>query len=498
VCTIVLDDMVNIRCLGLDPVTRRKFLAALKFMVPYARHTPQFKLKRWDGMVAFGTIGGATQLNLLDRVLPIIIEAGYEIEIDDRRPDFDITFPPIEDNELADYNWPAGHEMAGEPIMLRDYQVEAINRYFQNQQSLQCLSTGCGKTIICAAMSRKVEQVTGGRTIVVVPSKSLVTQTEEDYLTVGLDVGVFYGDRKEISCQHTICTWQSLSVFSKKTRRGELEFTINDFLEGVVCVIIDEVHGLKAQELRALLTGPMAHLPLRFGMTGTIPKEDYEFLALLSCIGPVVGEICAVDLMEKGVLADCDIRIVQLLDDHVGFSDYESEHNFLVTDPDRVQWIANYCINLADGGNTLILVDRKETGFMLEAAIQDAVFICGDVKVKNRKKEYDLIKTSKNKVIIATYGVAAVGINVPRMFNLVLLECGRSFVRTIQSAGRVLRRSKDKNRAVIVDMTSSLKYSRRHLSKRKEYYRDAGYPFTVAKVDYRCVITPKRFPLQIT
>ena len=63
------------------------------------------------------------------------------------------------------------------------------------------------------------------------------------------------------------------------------------------------------------------------------------------------------------------------------------------------------------------------------------MFINGAVKLDDRKEEYDEVKTSDNKIIVATYGVAAVGINIPRIFNLVLLEPGKSFTRVIQSIG---------------------------------------------------------------
>ena len=57
-------------------------------------------------------------------------------------------------------------------------------------------ATGAGKTIITAALCQLVEPY--GRTITIVPNKSLVTQTEEDFLACNLDTGVYYGDRKEV------------------------------------------------------------------------------------------------------------------------------------------------------------------------------------------------------------------------------------------------------------------------------------------------------------
>jgi superfamily II DNA or RNA helicase len=84
---------------------------------------------------------------------------------------------------------------------------------------------------------------------------------------------------------------------------------------------------------------------------------------------------------------------------------------------------------------------------------------------------------------VATYGVAAVGINIPRIFNLVLIEPGKSFVRVIQSIGRGIRKADDKDFVTIHDFCASTKYSKRHLTERKRFYKDAQYPFSVKKVD---------------
>ena len=107
------------------------------------------------------------------------------------------------------------------------------------------------------------------------------------------------------------------------------------------------------------------------------------------------------------------------------------------------------------------------------------------MKSKDRKDEYDEVADADDKIIIATYGVAAVGINIPRIFNLVLVEPGKSFVRVIQSIGRGIRKAKDKDHVQIWDITSTAKFSKRHLTERKKYYNDANYQFTVEKVNYK-------------
>jgi superfamily II DNA or RNA helicase len=132
-----------------------------------------------------------------------------------------------------------------------------------------------------------------------------------------------------------------------------------------------------------------------------------------------------------------------------------------------------------------VLIDRIKTGEMLLERNPDWVFVSGGMKTTDRQKEYADISDMDNKVVVATYGVAAVGINIPRIFNLVMLEPGKSFVRVIQSIGRGIRKAEDKDYVQIVDITSNLKYSKKHLTARKQYYAEQKFRHSVTKVQYK-------------
>jgi len=338
-------------------------------------------------------------------------------------------------------------------------------------------------TIMTAALSQRCEA--HGRTIVIVPNKSLVTQTEKDYRGLGLDVGVFFGDRKEFGKTHTICTWQSLNILMKNTKNAVGDYTIQDFLEDVVCVMVDEVHMAKADALKTLLTGVMSKIPIRWGLTGTVPKEISEAQALNISLGPVINRLSASELQDRGVLAQCHVNIVQLVD-HADFPTYQNELKFLLEDTDRLKVIADLVTKVNATGNTLVLVDRVAAGHALvEMLGERAVFVSGATKGTERDEEYNEVATSTDKIIVATYGVAAVGINIPRIFNLVLVEPGKSFVRVIQSIGRGIRKAEDKDHVEIWDVTSTCRFAKRHLQKRKAFYKDANYPFTQEKLEWK-------------
>jgi hypothetical protein len=184
--TIFIRDEVNIKIEGLDLDARKALVNAFKYEVPYARHLPAVRLGRWDGKVSYFQLGGSTYTNLLPEILPILERLNYDIDLDDQR-EYSNTFEfaLAAEDTFADKSWPKGHPMAGEPVMLRDYQVEIVNNFLNNPQCLQEVATGAGKTVMTAALSWNVQAY--GRSIVIVPNKDLVRQTERDYINLGLD-----------------------------------------------------------------------------------------------------------------------------------------------------------------------------------------------------------------------------------------------------------------------------------------------------------------------
>jgi len=492
-CKLIIKDEVNVKIEGLELGDRKTLMKMFEYEKPGARYLPSVRLGRWNGKISFFSLGGSTYVNLLPQILPLLDSAGYDIQLEDLR-EYSTTFnfDEVTEETFKHKVWPAKHPMEGKPVVLRDYQIEIINEFLKNPQSIQEIATGAGKTLITAALSHSVEKY--GRSIVIVPNKSLVVQTEADYINLGLDVGVYFGDRKDFGKTHTICTWQSLGNMLKNTKSGDAEVSIIDFLEDVVCVMVDEVHMAKADVLKELLTGVMANIPIRFGLTGTIPKAIFEAQALYVSLGNVINKLAASTLQEMGVLAQCHVNIVQL-QDKVEFSNYQTELKYLLENDDRLVTICQLLEKIKESGNTLILVDRVAAGREIQTRLSEAFtkerldyevsFVSGGTDMNDRKEQYDEVATATNKVIVATYGVAAVGINIPRIFNLVLVEPGKSFVRVIQSIGRGIRKAEDKDFVQIWDITSSCKFAKRHLTQRKTFYKEANYPFSIEKLTYK-------------
>ena len=340
----------------------------------------------------------------------------------------------------------------------------------------------------------------GLKTITVVPTKDLIEQTHTELEICEIDVGRYYGDVKDLSHQHLVSTWQSLQNNPKLLT----EFDI---------VIVDECHGIKGNVLQKLLNEHGKGIPLRFGLTGTLPKAETDAMAVRIAVGDVVYTITARQLMDEGHLAQLNIDIIQLEEDFKKpykefceenpdekvtytqfkdsyFPDYQSEKRYLQTYANRIEWIGEYIKVKRDmkKGNVFCLVDGVRFGQRLAKEIEGAIFVYGKDKQKARKEVYNLFKDNDNIVVIATVHIASTGLNIKRIFEMMAIDVGKSFIRIIQTIGRGLRKAPDKDFVNFTDMCSDLKYGKRHLAERRKFYREAEYPHKKKKVDYNAYL----------
>lgn len=186
--TLTITDEVNCKFTGLDPKDARALVRKFEVDIPGAKFQPSVRLGRWNGKASFFSQGGSTYINLLDEIIPFLYEKGYELDLKDTR-DYPLTFEttPIDQTTFQHVKWPKKHRLEGEPIVLREDQIKVVNDFLQNPQSLSELATGFGKTIMTAALSYCMQEF--GRTVVIVPNTSLVTQTYDDYVNLGLEIG---------------------------------------------------------------------------------------------------------------------------------------------------------------------------------------------------------------------------------------------------------------------------------------------------------------------
>lgn len=243
--------------------------------------------------------------------------------------------------------------------------------------------------------------------------------------------------------------------------------------------VVSNCHGVKAAVAQKLINDNGKNIAFRFGVTGTFPKPASEQMSLFSSIGPILNTVPAKWLMDNGYLAKVEIQPVEINEMYVDeeFPDYDAERSFLSKSTHRMEKIADLIISeCATHGNTLVLVNSIPFGKKLAALIKGAVFLYGESSSDLRKEHYDMFADQDDLIVIASSGIASTGISIDRIFCMMLVDPGKSFIKAIQSIGRGLRKGHDKDFVHVVDVYSKLKFAKKHAKDRNKYYLEAQYP----------------------
>jgi superfamily II DNA or RNA helicase len=474
---IIIKDEVNCIVTGLHPDHQLYFYEEYGIYAENYFFTPKYKIGVWDGKLRYFNKEGHTYVLLLDEIVKKVVKFGYKVDIEDRRINSYCDVPAIDSTYLSNFIDPK----TDEPYMVRPYQVDALNSIFAEGFGIIIAGTGAGKTTINTIIVDHYEKLHGLRSITIVPSVSLIDQTIDTFKTFGLDVGRYDDEIKDLKHSHVVTTWQALQHNPH-------------IIKSFQVAIVDECHGLKGKVLTNLLNDYGKHITHRFGLTGTLPKGKTDAMAVRIAIGPVRYVIPAHELIEQGWLATPHISVMQLDDisrlEEIYKDDdkvsYDSEISFLQTDATRMSWIADYLVQKGSEhkGNVLCLVTNVSFGKKLKKLIPEAHFLYGKDKQKVRKAVYDLFESNNNLIVIATVQIAGVGLSIDRIFNLVFVDGGKSFIRIIQLIGRGLRKGKDKDSVDVTDVCSNLDYSKKHLRERVKYYIEAKYPHKKHLVSY--------------
>jgi superfamily II DNA or RNA helicase len=471
VCTIHILDEVNVRLEGLDKETLATAQAPLTFLVKGAHYMEKVRAARWNGKISLLKKDGSTFRHLLHIVIPIVKNAGYDIVIADYRLDYTIRVPEIDGKFFE------GHHHGDFKGIMEPHQYNSVNSITKAGGGLLVAATGAGKQIVIAALCKLYYEF--GKILIIVPRQDLVLDLRDTILAMGLEsCGIYYADVKEAR-YITITTWQSLENYS-------------ELFGSVTTVICDECHTASAVVLNKLLTKQGKNVPIRIGMTGTLSDDTLSTYNIISALGPVVEMVSAKYLQDIGFLAQCHIFILKYLDTlTLSYNNNKKNHAFYIEEM-RWQWetekrishLAEFIKAIGDEGNTLVFIRNIEYGEKLEKLIDNSIFLKGSDKTALRRSIYKEINQDDNRVLILTYGIASIGINIPRLFNLVMIEPGKKSIPIIQSIGRSLRKAHDKNSTNIYHISSDGKFSSKHIEEIMEIYKKNEYPYSLIEVNY--------------
>jgi len=366
-------------------------------------------------------------------------------------------------------------------FQLREYQEDVLKRAIKIGRGTCILGTGAGKTFTTAALIQNYyENCNNKQTfkcLLIVPDLGLVEQTYNEFLNCGITFTCSKWTGKQdpdIVSNVVIC---NLGVLQSR-------FDTSEWVKYVDLLIVDECHKIRQKSVISKIITKIKTLH-RYGFTGTLPEEQIDIWNITGKIGPVIYEKSSADLRQEEFLVDVEVKVVQLeyltTPPRKTKNNYRNEIEFLFENEFRNNFIKRLCDKL--NNNTLILVNQISHGVILEDVLsslesKDVYFIRGEVDIEAREKVKQLMETNNNIVCIAISAIFSTGVNIKNLHNIIFASGGKSFVRTVQSIGRGLRKHINKSKLVVFDLADSFKYGIRHSLKRCEIYEKEKIKYT--------------------
>ena len=438
------------------------------FTVPGAKFMPSYKNRYWDGKVRLFSIKtNKIYIGLLPYVDEFCRERGFNFEgIQD----------VIGEKQRATEELHQFIEELNLPFSPRDYQMEAFRTAVQYGRQLLLSPTASGKSLIIYLLARYYNK----KTIIIVPTTSLVEQMAKDFIDYGYDEDIckIYSGQPVFDAPITITTWQSFAKAPK------------DVMQSFDVVVGDGAHLFKAQTLRGILE-KMKTTAIRIGTTGTLDGSECHRLQLEGMCGPVKKVVSSYQLMEEGTIAKINIQCIILRHTKMKKMSYQDEMDYLVSNEERNKFITNLVSSLK--GNTLVLFQYVEKHGevlypMLDGRVKDLHYVFGGTDTEDRETVRELVEKSNDSVILASYGTFSTGINIKKIDNVVFASPSKSKIRNLQSIGRGLRKTEGKDSMRLFDISDDLQcdnFTLRHLKERINTYNEENFPYELKQFDLK-------------
>lgn len=380
----------------------------------------------------------------------------------------------------------------------RDYQNDAIMNSIQNKRGITIAGTGSGKSLMFYTLTRFL-RLMNKKILIIVPTVNLVEQAYNDFIDYGFT---------DISRETDKLYAKYSNEFNKDNIRPILISTYqsliskpNSFFKIFDCVIVDECHGVRSESksLQKILK-LCSNAEYRYGFTGTMPLENADVFTLVGYIGPVIYDIGAKELIDKGILSQ--IKIANLILKYPLESvkeckgrGYDYELKYILNYKPRNKVLDFIINNTPSNQNTLILLSRIETHLKPVVDYLKVAFpnkrirvIHGGVDAVERENVRSILEKENGIILVASYKTVSTGMNVKNLHQIVFFSSYKSRSTVLQSVGRGLRKHKSKDKLIVYDVVDDLGYQSKrnvvynnhiylHWLERLKFYKQQGFAF---------------------
>ena len=469
---------------------QREISEFFTFYVPGYKFMPAFRTRMWDGKIRlFSQKTKEIYYGLFPYIKAFAEERGYNIVAG---KDVQI------DNKVDKETVTKFSNSLGQKFEARDYQIDAIYHSLKFNRALLLSPTASGKSFIIYALiryySHLIKDESNNRTLLIVPTTSLVEQMYSDFESYGWNVKknchrLYSGYSNQTDKKVLISTWQSLYKLPR------------EYFKQFGCVFGDEAHLFKSKSLTEIMT-KLVDCKYRIGLTGTLDGAHTHKLVLEGLFGAVNKVTSTKKLMDKKQLSNLAVRCLILKHSEanckmVASGKYQDEMDYLVSSKARNNFIRNLALKIK--GNTLVLFQLVEKhGKDLFKSIEDKAekdrkvfYIYGGVETEEREKARAIVENETNAIIVASYGTFATGINIKNLHNIIFASPSKSRIRNLQSIGRGLRLGDNKVNATLYDIADDLQYKSKenftlkHFQERINIYNEEEFDYEIHNINLK-------------
>ena len=457
------------------------------FFVPGYQFVPAYRNRIWDGKIRlFNLQTSQLYLGLVPYLTEFCDEREYAYSHDLIEDEYSVYHAQKFFDTLDLHS-------QGKPIGVREHQQNAFIEAMQKRRTLLLSPTASGKSLIIYLLFRQLLQYQDLKGLIIVPTTSLVEQLFTDFQDYSSENGfyvednvhrIYQGKDKVTDKKLTISTWQSLYKLPA------------EYFHQFDYVIGDEAHLFKAQSLTSILTA-CVNAKYRIGLTGTLDGTKTHKLVLEGLFGPTKKVITTKELIDNKQLSPFNIKCLVLKHadekcQELKGASYVDEIKYLLESENRNRFIRNLAISLEK--NTLVLFQMKKHGKVLRDLIKEKAkerkvfFVDGDVETDVREEIRKIMEVENDAIVVASFGTFSTGINIRNLHNIIFASPSKSRVRNLQSIGRGLRQSKDKEMATLYDIADDLRikkhtnFTLQHFVERVKIYNEEQFSFKIYNI----------------
>ena len=388
--------------------------------------------------------------------------------------------------ELLKLGWPA-EDFAGyaegtpHPIdltqadwQIRDYQTQAVEKFWVGGSGVVVLPCGAGKTIVGAAAMA----VAKTNTLILVTNTVSARQWKAELLKrttlTADDIGEYSGSLKEVK-PVTIATYQILTTKRKSEYAHLALLNANDW--GLI--VYDEVHLLPAPIFK--MTADL-QARRRLGLTATLVREDGKEGDVFSLIGPKRFDAPWKEIEAQGYIAPAacfEVRIDLPEEERLNYAISSQDERYRIAATSMVKVpVIKQLLARHLGEPTLIIGQYLDQIHAVSGAL-NVPEITGETPIEERERLFELFRSGQLNTLVVSK-VANFSIDLPEAS--VAIQISGSYgsrQEEAQRLGRLLRPKADGRSANFYTLIARDTIDQDFAQNRQRFLAEQGYSYEI-------------------